>query len=120
MKKFLSLFLAIYSSSLLLIAQNPEQNTPSQKIELELRQEGGSFSFERSATIIDIDAYYNAYNKQISIISDEVDAGKVYIYSNGSMIGYSPEINCNITIPNKMGLCEIVIITEFWTAQGSF
>lgn len=119
MKCFLCFNLILLLFCHYVTAQSPE-DTSSQKIEIEIQQGNNTASLERASVFVNLDVYYNPTTQHLTVLYDGFDSGEVYIYSNGSMIGYSPEINCNITIPNKMGLCEIVIITEFWTAQGSF
>lgn len=100
-------------------AQSPE-DTSSQKIEIEIQQGNNTASLERASMFVNLDVYYNPTIQHLTVLYDGFDSGEVYIYSNGTVVGYSPEINTTISMPSSKGFYEIIIVSEKWIAIGHF
>jgi len=119
MKKILSLILVMVAIALQSIAQEPNNNSSSQSVELEFHHKNNTNpTIHRAPMRMDIEAYYNAESHTIDIYYDGEAAGEVFIYLNETIIGYDSQINTSLPIPATPGLYRIEILGETWIAQG--
>lgn len=118
MNKFLSLILALITSTLPLVAEDNSNEPPSQPVEFEVRpQQGTSTPVHRIPARINIQAYYNVEEDTLEVYYDGEAVGETFLYLNGNIIGYDSEINTSFPIATP-GRYKIEIGSDSWTAIG--
>lgn len=120
MKKFLSLILVMMTFAFHAIAGEATTTTsPSQGIMLEISQYNNDNTGRiRAPMRINIEAWYNAETNSIDISYDGEAEGEVFLYLNGTIVGYDSQINTSLQIPSYLGLYRIKIVSESWLAEG--
>lgn len=120
MKLVLSSVVAIAAIALPLKAQEPSDTRDkdtSQTIDLVIHRKSDPCVPMRAPMHVSIEAYYDEFTKNLSISCDGNVSGDVYLYLEGSLVGYNTEINSSFHISNP-GFYIIEIIGETWIAQG--
>lgn len=117
MKRILSFILVMIAIALPSIAKEPNENSPTQHVELEFRRSQNTPTILHAPMRINIDVYYNNENETLEICYDGEATGEVFLYLNENIIGYDSELNTSFQISTP-GLYRIEIIGETWIAQG--
>lgn len=118
MNKFLSLILALITSTLPLVAEDNFNEPPSQPVEFEVRQKQGTTTpAHRIPARINIQAYYNVEEGTLEVYYDGEAVGETFLYLNGNIIGYDTKINTSFPIATP-GRYKIEIVSDSWTAIG--
>lgn len=118
MNKFLSLILALITSTLPLVAEDNSTEPPSQPVEIEVRPTKKTTTpAHRIPARINIQAYYNAEEGTLEICYDGEAVGETFLYLNGNIIGYDSEINTSFPIATP-GLYKLEIVSDSWIAIG--
>lgn len=118
MNKFLSLILALITSTLPLVAEDNSNEPPSQPVEFEVRPtHNTSQKKHRIPARINIQAYYNVEEGTLEVYYDGEAVGETFLYLNGNIIGYDSEISTSFPIAAP-GLYKIEIISDSWIAIG--
>lgn len=119
MNKLLSLVIVMIMAAFQAMAQESKTNTSSQCIKLEITQYGThKTGVHRAPMHVSIEAFYNAENNSIDISYDGEAEGEVFLYLNGNILDYSPEINSSLMLPHSPGLYTIEIVSDTWGAEG--
>ena len=118
MKKLLSLIIAVMIPALQAMAQESKSETSSQQILLERTTKNLTYERTRAPMRVNIEAYYNADSRTIDISYDGEATGETFLYLNGNVMDYSPEINTSLQVPSIPGLYQVEIVSENWIAQG--
>lgn len=92
---------------------------PSADIDLEVHKNENGTKPHRAPMHVNIDAFYDSMSRTISIVYGGEAEGEVFLYLNGAIVDHSPEINTTFMI-SAPGLYEIEVVSESWTATGSF
>lgn len=118
MNKFLSLILALITSTLPLVAEDNSNEPPSQPVEFEVRKKQGTTTpAHRIPARINIQAYYNVEEGTLEVYYDGEAVGETFLYLNGNIIGYDSEISTSFPIAAP-GRYKIEIVSDSWTAIG--
>ena len=118
MNKFLSLILALITSTLPLVAEDNSNEPPSQPVEFEVRpKQDTSTPVHRIPARINIQAYYNVEEGTLKVYYDGEAVGETFLYLNGNIIGYDSEINTSFPIAAP-GLYKLEIVSDSWIAIG--
>lgn len=118
MNKFLSLILALITSTLPLVAEDNSNEPPSQPVEFEVRQKQGTTTpAHRIPARINIQAYYNVEEGTLEVYYDGEAVGETFLYLNGNIIGYDSEISTSFPIAAP-GLYKLEIVSDSWIAIG--
>lgn len=119
MKKILFLILVMMTFALHAMAgESKTSSSSSQGIMLEIAQYKETIGRHRAPMRISIEAWYNAESNTIDITYDGEAEGEVFLYLNGNILDYSPEINSSLILPYSPGLYTIEIVSETWRAEG--
>lgn len=119
MNKLLSLVIVMLMAAFQAMAQESKTNTSSQCIKLEITQYGThKTGVHRAPMHVSIEAFYNAENNSIDISYDGEADGEVFLYLNGNLLDYNPDVNTSFALPQILGLYQIEIICETWSAEG--
>lgn len=119
MKRILSLLVAYLITTTCMVAQDSNNNNESPKsIGLEYHQKKNINSIHRSPLRFDIGVYYHPSGNTIEISYDGEAEGEVYLYLNDMMVGYSADINTELSLPSYSGNYTIEIVSDTWTAYG--
>ena len=117
MKKFFFFILAMMSVILPSYAEDSNEGTTSEDIELNV-SDNAHDGRHRSAMRININAYYNAMSRTIDIYYIGEAEGEVFLYLNGIAVDYSSELNTTFQLSGS-GLYQIEVITSSWKATGA-
>lgn len=118
MNKFLSLILALITSTLPLVAEDNSNEPPSQPVEFEVRKKQGTTTpAHRIPARINIQAYYNVEEGTLEVYYDGEAVGETFLFLNGNIIGYDSEISTSFPIAAP-GRYKIEIVSDSWTAIG--
>lgn len=118
MNKFLSLILALITSTLPLVAEDNSNEPSSQPVELDInRNNEPAPKTHRIPARINIQAYYNVEEGTLEVYYDGEAVGETFLYLNGNIIGYDSEINTSFPIATP-GLYKLEIVSDSWTAIG--
>ena len=118
MKKFFAIILIFAAVILPAYADGSKGKGTSQPIKLETEPKPRPTTGQhRSPLLIDIEAYYDYENGTIDINYNGDCDGVAYLYLNGAVVDYSPEINTSFTI-TVSGMYKIEIIAENWASTG--
>ena len=118
MNKFLSLILALITSTLPLVAEDNSNEPPSQPVEFEVhKKQDTSTPAHRIPARINIQAYYNVEEGTLEVYYDGEAVGETFLYLNGNIIGYDTEINTSFPIATP-GRYKIEIVSDSWIAIG--
>lgn len=120
MIRFISALIAALAICIPAFAQTSSNSTSSKQIELNIHQNKKEVltSSHRAPLHIYIEAIYNEVDGVIEIIYDGDAEGECFLYLNGQIVGYAPEINATFQTSGH-GLYLIEIVSETWSAQGS-
>ena len=121
MKKILFLILVMMTFAFHAMAGEPKTSSSSSKpVSLEVRQTKEQATMVHRAPMrINVEAWYDAETNSIDISFDGEADGEVFLYLNGNILDYSPEINSSLMLPHSPGLYTIEIVSETWGAEGS-
>lgn len=73
----------------------------------------------RAPQKISVEAFYNADDNTITIVSNPTINGTSYLSYNGSIIMSSETVNVSFILPYSEGNYEVAIQTEEWIAYAS-
>lgn len=86
-------------------------------LETEAKNNGDGSDRHRAPLRIGIEAYYNTVEQSINIFYVGEATGEVFLYLDGSIIGYDSDINTSFPVSTP-GLYKIEILGENWVAEG--
>lgn len=114
MEKILFLILVMMTFAFHAMAGEPKTSSSSSKpVSLEVRQtKEPATMVHRAPMRINVEAWYDAETNSIDISFDGVAEGEVFLYSNGNIVDYAPEINTSLSVPQISGQYEIHVIGE--------
>lgn len=119
MRTTLILLVALISVTFSLSAQSPKKDPASRPVDIVIVSKDGGATIHRSPVRVDIEVYYNPATCTVDISATGDQEGVVTLYHDGSVIGYSSEINCSIQLPELAGSCQIEIVGSSWIAIGT-
>ena len=117
MKKFLLFILVMLTIGFQSIAQESNGNSDRHGIILVTHSQQQTSTPMRAPMRINIDAFYDSESSTINICYDGETIGEVFLYLNGTVIGYDSEINTSFPIYTP-GFYKIEIIGKNWIAEG--
>lgn len=120
MKRLFLAIIGLLFVGISITAQQTSNNTTNTPVGLEVRPiKDKPSSPHRAPVRINIEAFYDFQTHNLAIMHTGETAGEVYLYLDGSMVGYDTEINTSFQI-TAPGLYKIEIIGENWIAEGYF
>lgn len=118
-KKFFTLLFLMISIGFSSNASGSNEPADPEQIDMEAHEKMPNQKRHRAPMHVNIDAFYDSMSRTISIVYGGDAEGEVFLYLNGAIVDYSPEINTTFMI-SAPGLYEIEVVSESWTANGSF